>query len=273
MDGPLTLSGPTRDAPILPRDVRSIFLSDIHLGCPGCRARQLLDFLRSHRAERIYLLGDVIDVWMTRERQRWPREQAEVLTALLAEANAGVEVIYLLGNHDLALRLISGISLGGVRIARQWIHESPDGSRTLLAHGDQWDRFCTQYAWLSRLAARGYYALMAFNQRINRRRAERDRAPVDLCLSLRKRSKRFSLRVSRFEHALVEHARAQDCSRVICGHVHLPERREYDGVTYWNTGDWVEHASAILEHHDGAMELVDWSREPAPAERLRTAAS
>ncbi len=259
--------------PSEPKSVRSLFISDVHLGSLGCRSQALLQFLRGHQAERIYLVGDIIDIWMTREIQRWPAEQATVLTALFAEASAGAEVVYLLGNHDSALGQLAGVSLGSIHIARQCVHETADGRRVLVLHGDQFDRFLAQYQWLCHLAARGYQWLTRYNQWLNRRRDKRDRAPVDICLRARERSKRFSLRGSHFERALADCARSLGCSAVICGHVHRPETRALEDVEYWNTGDWVEHASAVIEHHDGRLELVQWTEQSEDPLLPRRAAS
>lgn len=247
--------------PITPRIVRSLFLSDVHLGSLGCRSGALLQFLRCHQADHIYLVGDIIDIWMTREIQSWPLEQAEVLTALFNEASAGAQVVYLLGNHDSALRQLSGVSLGSIHIAKECIHETADGRKILVTHGDQCDCFVVRYEWISRLAARAYHYITRLNLWINYRRDRRHLAPVNICRRVRERSKAFSLRVSDYERLLVDYTRARGCEAVICGHVHQPDRRPIDGIEYWNCGDWVENSSAIIEHTDGRLELISWGRQ------------
>jgi UDP-2,3-diacylglucosamine pyrophosphatase LpxH len=249
-------SGRPRPIPAVTR-YRAIFISDVHLGSLGCKGSLLRRFLEFSHAEQLYLVGDIIDVWMTRRRQRWTEEQAGVMQSVMDQAGSGAQVYYLLGNHDALLGHILGASLGNIHIVDQCIHATADGHRWLVTHGHHHDRFATRYAWVCRAAAHVYYYVTILHNWLNRGRAKRNREAVELCRFVRERSKRFALRFTRsYEPQLVRDARRAGCQGVIYGHTHAPAAGEVEGSPCINIGDWVEHCTALVEHLDGRMELL-----------------
>ncbi len=244
---------------------RSLFLSDLHLGSTGCKADALLRFLRTHRADRIYLIGDTLDLWMQGGAKAWPAAQTRVLRHLLARAQSGTDVHYIVGNHDGVLSALAGISLGAVHITRQVIHQTADGRRVLVTHGDEYDAFSIRFEWVARLATRLYHHVTILNQLLDRLLVAVGARPVSLCRWVRQRAKGLSLRVAEYERALAREAAERGCSAVICGHVHAPRVADLEGVTYLNTGDWVENCSAVVENEDGSLELLDGCVAPLPA--------
>jgi len=248
---------PREDAGRAVKRYRSIFLSDIHLGSIGCRAESLLGFLDEYRAERVYLLGDIMDVWSNQDIFTWPVEQIEVLRRILGMAGNGTDVYYILGNHDRALGTLEGTDLGNIHIRRELVHETADRRRVLLTHGDAYDRFVIRHEWVARLATRAYHFITVFHNLVNRasRAAGRVR-PINISRTVRILSKQFTDVLSSFASTISAETRRRECDGVICGHMHRPEVGEIDGIDYYNTGDWVEHCTALVEDFTGRLELI-----------------
>src|SRR5512139_222249 len=131
----------------MPR-VRSIFLSDIHLGTRACKAERLLDFLREHEAEHLYLIGDIIDFWSMSRSIHWSAAQNTVVQKMLRRARHGEKVVFIPGNHDEALRDYFDIAFGDIEIADEMVHETADGRRFLLIHGDAFDQVTRHHRWV-----------------------------------------------------------------------------------------------------------------------------
>lgn len=245
------------------RSVRSIFVSDVHLGCRHAKAHAFADFLDRHDADYIYLVGDIIDGWRLRKRWYWQPVYNRIFRRLLEMADRGTHVCYAPGNHDSFLRsFIDNIALETVEIADEFIHEAADERRYLITHGDLFDDVEIRAQWLSMLGAYGYDLLMYLNGWMNRLRQLVGLEACCFTKSIKSRVKLAVNFVSKFETRLVEHARANDCDGVICGHVHTPTVIEMDSINYFNTGDWVENCSALLEYHDGRMEIVNPATTP-----------
>jgi UDP-2,3-diacylglucosamine pyrophosphatase LpxH len=249
------------DARPAARRYRTIFISDLHLGSPGCKAECLLDFLRHVESEYLYLVGDVVDGWRLSKRWFWPERHNEILHSLLARARHGTAVVYLPGNHDEALRKLIGSSQGGVRFLHDVVHKTADGRRLLVTHGDAFDGVCTDMKWLALLGSVAYDAALAVNSLVNhvRRRLGLRYWPISAFLKAQvKAAVNF---VERYEHSLAAEARRRAVCGVVCGHVHKPEMRVIEGVQYFNDGDWVESCSALVEHMDGRLELLHWAEQ------------
>ncbi|MCL4192406.1 MAG: UDP-2,3-diacylglucosamine diphosphatase [Thermoguttaceae bacterium] len=234
--------------------VRSLFVSDVHLGCPHSRAAELCHLLDCYWADRVYLVGDFIDGWKLRRSWRWNADCSGVLQRLLELRRGGTELCYAPGNHDAFLRSFLG-DLGVVRLADRFIHVSPGGCRYLVVHGDQYDWIESHAAWLSAFSSHFYDGLLTANRWINRVRRNADR-PYALCRVLKVRVKALVRHFSQFERELQESARAAGCDGVICGHIHQPKIERVDEMIYCNVGDWVENCSAIVEHENGELEVV-----------------
>jgi UDP-2,3-diacylglucosamine pyrophosphatase LpxH len=244
-----------------PRRYRTIFISDVHLGTRGCKADCLLDFLHHVESDYLYLVGDIVDGWRLQKRWFWPDKHAEVLNRLLARARHGTEVVYLPGNHDEALRKLIGRSVGGVKIRHDAIHRTADGRRLLVVHGDVFDGVVTDMRWLALIGSLAYELALTANTWLNIARRWLGLGYWPLSAFLKEQVKAAVKFIDRYERSLAREARRRSVCGVICGHVHKPEMRTIDGVLYYNDGDWVESCSALVEHDDGRLELLEWARQ------------
>jgi UDP-2,3-diacylglucosamine pyrophosphatase LpxH len=245
----------------LPRRYRTIFISDVHLGSPGCKADCLIDFLRHVESDHLYLVGDIVDGWRLQKKWFWPDKHAEVLTRLLARARNGTQVTYLPGNHDEDLRRLIGRSFRGVKIRHDTIHETADGRRLLVVHGDAFDGVVTEMKWLALVGSVAYDVALVANTWFNIARRWLGLGYWPLSAFLKENVKAAVKFIDKYEHSLAHEARQRSVCGVICGHVHKPEMRTIEGVLYYNDGDWVESCSALVEHDDGRFELLDWARQ------------
>jgi UDP-2,3-diacylglucosamine pyrophosphatase LpxH len=240
-------------------DCRTIFISDVHLGTRGCQAELLLDFLRQARCQRLFLVGDIVDGWKLKSGWAWPEAHTEVVQTILSMARAGVQVVYVPGNHDDRLRDFCGAHLGGVVVARDAVHTAADGRRYLVTHGDEFDGIVTHAKWLALLGDYAYRALLVLNTRWNGVRRRLGLGYWSLSAYVKLKVKNAVQFIDDFERAVSEEARRRGVDGVICGHIHHAELRDIRGVLYINDGDWVESCTAAVERHDGRMELVHWA--------------
>jgi len=238
---------------------RTVFISDIHLGTRGCQAERLLDFIRSVKCERLYLVGDIVDGWKLKSGWHWPQSHNDVVQKILRMARKGVEVIYIPGNHDDRVRDFCGVHFGGVRVMRDAIHKAADGKRYLVTHGDEFDGVVQHARWLAFLGDWGYRALLALNTHFNRLRHRLGFGYWSLSAFVKVKVKNALQFIENFEQALAEEARRRGVDGVICGHIHKAEIRDIDGIVYINDGDWVESCTAAIEHPDGRIEMIDWT--------------
>ncbi|MTW20332.1 UDP-2,3-diacylglucosamine diphosphatase [Allochromatium palmeri] len=242
-----------------PLKYRSIFISDVHLGFRGCQARFLLDFLQSTHCKQLYLVGDIVDLWAMKGGLYWPDAHNQVVRALLEKARTGTEVIYIPGNHDALFRDHLDVCFGDVRVCDEVVHTTADGRRFLVLHGDKFDGVVQHSLWLARLGSQAYDQLLALNGFISRVRALFGLKYWSLAGYLKQRVKDAVSYIGNYEHALANEATQRDLDGMICGHIHHAEMREIADVTYCNCGDWVESCTALVEHHDGRLELLRWT--------------
>ena len=237
---------------------RTIWISDIHLGTRGCQAELLLDFLKHTDSETLYLVGDIIDGWRLKKSWFWAQSHNDVIQKVLRKARKGTRVVYIPGNHDEALRGYMPIQLGGVEVHGEVIHEMADGRRFLVLHGDQFDAVVRYAKWLAFLGDWAYNAALTLNVWFNVVRRKLGLPYWSLSAYLKQTVKNAVEYVGRYESAVAEEARRRNVDGVICGHIHKAEIRDFDGVTYCNDGDWVESCTALAEHADGTLEIIDW---------------
>ena len=239
--------------------VRSIFLSDIHLGTRACQADRLLEFLRSYVAENVFLIGDIVDFWAMRRSIVWTSEQNTVVQKILKRARRGERVVFIPGNHDEALRDYIGITFGDIEVVREQVHQLADGRRFLLLHGDVFDQITRHHRWVAVLGDVMYDVLVRLNAMIA---FVRRRFGMTCYWSLagyaKRRVKKALQFIFDFEDSASHAARQRGLSGIICGHIHSAVIREVGGVTYVNCGDWVDSCTAIVEHLDGRLELIAW---------------
>ncbi len=243
--------------------VRTLFLSDFHLGTRDCQAQMLISFLRRYDADVIYLVGDIIDGWKLRKGWFWPQAHNDVVQKLLRKVRKGTRLIYVPGNHDEFLRDYIGANFGGIEICEQALHETAAGERLLVIHGDQFDIVVKHAKWLAHLGDWAYSTALFANTHINRVRRRLGLTYWSLSAWAKLKVKNAVNFISKFEEFLVEEARTHGATGVVCGHIHHAALRDLDGVRYVNCGDWVESCTAVVEHYDGRLELVRWTEEMA----------
>jgi UDP-2,3-diacylglucosamine pyrophosphatase LpxH len=240
--------------------VRSVFLSDIHLGTRGCQAARLLDFLREHPADHVYLIGDIIDFWSMSRSIYWSAEQNTVVQKLLRRARHGEQVVLVPGNHDEALREYHGVVFGDIRIENEVVHETADGRHFLLVHGDEFDQVTRYHRWVALIGDMAYNLLVRVNMGLSWIRRRCGRAGYWSLAGYAKRKVKKAMEfIFEFEGSVVRHARSRGLDGVICGHIHWAAIKQVEGLTYVNCGDWVDSCTAIVEHEDGRLEMVEWS--------------
>ncbi len=242
-------------SPILCRTVRTLFLSDLHLGARDCQAARLLQLLRGVRSETIVLAGDVLDLWSLRRGFHWPASHGEVLRLLLNRARDGARLIYVPGNHDAELREFIGDSFGRVEVHRDHVHRTARGERLLVLHGGEFDGLIQCAPWIASLGARAYDATLGLNRHLNWLRQRLGYRQWSLAAHLRNHLPQARAYVAAFERAAVHEARRRGLDGVICGHIHRPRLARLDGVLYCNDGDWVENCTALIEDLHGRLSL------------------
>jgi UDP-2,3-diacylglucosamine pyrophosphatase LpxH len=236
---------------------RTVFISDLHLGAAGARADDVAAFLKSIDCDTLYLVGDILDMWRLRKRWLWPEANNRVVRRLLKLGKRGTRIVYIPGNHDDPARRYAGLNFGGVEVALHSVHTTADGRSLLVTHGDQFDLVVRNARLLSALGAWAYDWLVRLNRHYNRLRSALGLDYWSLSQYIKLKVKSACTHISRFEDALIEEARRSGHAGVVCGHIHKAEVREVGGVAYYNCGDWVESCTALVEHADGRLEVID----------------
>ena len=246
---------------------RAIFLSDIHLGTRGCQADILLDFLKNNECEHLYLVGDIVDGWRLKRWWYWPQAHNDVVQKILRKARKGTNVVYVPGNHDEAARQYCQLTFGDVRVQEEAIHETPDGRKLLVIHGDQFDGIVRYARWLAILGDWAYTSALRLNTWYNWGRRKLGLPYWSLSAYLKHKVKNAVSYINAFEDALAREARSRGFDGVVCGHIHHAEIREIGDILYCNSGDWVESLTALVESHDGTLSIIRWHEMAAATSR------
>ena len=239
--------------------VKTLFISDVHLGTRGCQAGSLLAFLKHYEAQTIFLVGDIIDGWRLKAAWHWPAQHNVVLQKLLRKARKGARIVYIPGNHDEFLRGYAGENFGGIELAEEALYQMADGRTALILHGDKFDTGVRNMQWLAHLGDWAYDAAIFINRYLNFVRRQFGLPYWSFSAAAKAKVKQAVNFIGDFENAVIADARHQGADVVICGHIHHATIRQMDGVTYMNCGDWVESRTAIAEHFDGRLELIRWN--------------
>ncbi|MFM9884272.1 MAG: UDP-2,3-diacylglucosamine diphosphatase [Burkholderiales bacterium] len=262
---PGELAAPHRiGVPERPTRVRTIWVSDVHLGTPDCKAEYLLEFLRCHECETLYLVGDIIDGWQLKKTWYWKQEHNDVLQKILRKARKGTKVIYVPGNHDELLRPFLGVALGRVSIQDSAVHVLADGRRLLVIHGDLFDGVIQHAKWLARLGDELYMMCLKLNRWFNHVRIKLGFNYWSLSQYMKLQVKDAVSFIFDFKHALIGEARRRGLDGVVCGHIHSAEITMVDGILYCNDGDWVESMTALVEDLSGELKIVHWTKRAEP---------
>lgn len=242
---------------------RTIWISDIHLGTRGCNADMLIDFLDHVDSDTLYLVGDIIDGWRLKKKFYWPDTHNDIIWRILKRARRDTRIVYIPGNHDEMFRQFTGLSFGGVEIRRSAIHETADGRRLLVLHGDEFDTVMLAHRWLAFAGDTAYTLLMRTNWLVNKVRNRMGLPYWSLSKVAKHKVKNAVEFIGRFEELVAKAAGSRGVDGVVCGHIHTAEMREIKGIEYYNDGDWVEGCTALVECDDGTMEILHWADEIA----------
>jgi UDP-2,3-diacylglucosamine pyrophosphatase LpxH len=239
---------------------RAIFMSDLHLGTRSCQAELVLDFLRHNEADTFYLVGDIVDGWRLRGGWYWPQSHNDVMQKLLRKVRRGAHMVFIPGNHDEFARQFFGLSFGGIEIRRNAVHTAADGRRYWVTHGDEFDVVVRHAKWLAFFGDWAYDAAIFINTHFNRARRLLGFGYWSFSAWAKLKVKNAVNFIGAFERELAAEARKRGADGVICGHIHHAAVRQIDGVTYVNTGDFVESCTVVVERDDGKMEIVRWAK-------------
>ena len=252
------MDGSVSQSPSSVLKFRTIWISDTHLGTKGAKAEELLHFLKYTQSERLYLVGDIVDGWQLKNGWYWPQTHNDVIQKLLRKARHGTKVYYIPGNHDEAARQFLGLSFGGVKIRDSHIHKTADGKRLWVVHGDLFDNVIQHARWVAYIGDYAYVFLLFVNRWLNAIRRWFNLPYWSFSQYLKLKVKVAVSFISAFETAMTTETKRRKCHGVVCGHIHKAEMREVDGILYLNDGDWVESMTALVEHHDGRLEILNW---------------
>ncbi len=249
------------------RKYRTIWISDVHLGTKGCNAELLIDFLDSTDSDTLYLVGDIIDGWRLKKKFYWPAAHNDIVWRLLKRAKRGTRIVYIPGNHDEMFRQFTGLNFGGIEIRRAAFHDTEDGRRLQVLHGDEFDAVMLSHRWLAFVGDWAYITVMKLNVVVNGIRKAMGKPYWSLSKAAKHKVKNAVEFIGKYEEVVARAAGDRGVDGVVCGHIHTAEHRlfEHNGkpVEYWNDGDWVEGCNALVEHQDGSMEILNWPDEIA----------
>lgn len=239
---------------------RSIWISDVHLGTRNLQSRQLLDFLLHTESEHLYLVGDILDLLQARRKWHWPAINDQIIQAVFEKARNGTKVFYIPGNHDHLLRTFAGNTVNNITILNRAVHETADGRRYLVLHGDLFDCVVQKSPWLASMGSLIYEALLVLNRLVNRVRFALGLEYRSFSAWLKHQVKSVVNYIGNFEEVLVQEVEKNGVDGLICGHIHQAAVKTIGNVLYTNSGDWVESCTALAENHDGTLGVVEWPR-------------
>ncbi len=249
----------------LRRSYRTIWISDVHLGTKGCNAELLIDFLDNVDSETMYLVGDIIDGWRLKKKFYWPAAHNDIVWRIMKRARRGTRVVYIPGNHDEMFRQFTGMNFGGIEIRRAAFHDTADGRRLMVLHGDEFDAVMLSHRWLAFVGDHAYHLMMKLNLVVNAARKALGKPYWSLSKAAKHKVKNAVEFIGKYEEVVARAAGERGVDGVVCGHIHTAEFRMFEhhgrAVEYWNDGDWVEGCNALVEHHDGRMEILHWPEE------------
>jgi len=247
---------------------RTIFISDTHLGTKGCKAEALADFLAHNDCQTLFLVGDIVDGWQLKRRWFWNEAHGQVVSEILHKVDGGTRVIFVPGNHDEFARaydgrqLLGGIGFGGIEIVNETIHETADGKRLLVLHGDRFDGVIACAKWLAHVGDWAYGVALSWNELLFKARKAMGLPYWSLSAWLKHKVKNAVEYISRYEETVAAEAHRRGVDGVVCGHIHHAEIRMIGEVLYLNDGDWVESCSALVEDARGNLEILRWALPP-----------
>ena len=242
------------------RPVELVVISDVHLGTYGCRAEDLLRYLKTIKPKKLILNGDIIDIWQFSKRY-WPTSHMQIVKHITGLLSSGTKVVDLPGNHDEMLRKFIGFKLGNFSIDNKVVLKLK-GKRAWIFHGDVFDVTMQYSKWLAKLGAVGYDTLILINTLVNFVLKSVGRNKISLSKKVKDSVKQALKFIDDFENTAAGIAISNKYDYVVCGHIHQPQMRKVTTdkgeVMYLNSGDWVENLTA-LEYDKGHWSIYNFA--------------
>ncbi|MFL0796411.1 MAG: UDP-2,3-diacylglucosamine diphosphatase [Cellvibrionaceae bacterium] len=244
------------------KENRTICISDVHLGTKDCKAEQLDYFLKKHDCDTLYLVGDIVDGWQISKKIHWDRSYTKLVRRLLKLAKSGTTIYYITGNHDEFLRRFTNNNFDNIHILNRHVYHNADHRKLLILHGDQFDGVARCHGLLKFVGDKGYDVLMGLSRLYNRIRHAFGHDYWSLSSFVKQRIPRANRYIHDYEHGAALACKKQGYDGIVCGHIHHPAIKKIEGVDYYNTGDWVESCTALMEDQVGNITLKYWFKEP-----------
>jgi UDP-2,3-diacylglucosamine pyrophosphatase LpxH len=239
---------------------KTIFLSDVHLGTPDCKIKEVNHLLKHTNCDKLILNGDIIDGWSLKRRGGWKDAHTQFVQLVLKKINKQkTEVIYLRGNHDDLLSRFLPLDFDKLKVVEEHIHDGAKG-KYLVMHGDCFDAVTVNHKWLAVLGDIGYQTLLKFNRLYNTYRTWRGKKYFSLSKAIKAKVKQAVNFIGKYEQQLQNLAERRQCAGIICGHIHTPDDKMLGNIHYLNSGDWVESLTAIVEYEDGRLEVINYKQ-------------
>ncbi|OAD44758.1 UDP-2,3-diacylglucosamine diphosphatase [Polaribacter atrinae] len=244
------------------RKLDYVVISDVHLGTYGCRAKELLNYLKTIQPKVLILNGDIIDIWQFNKRY-FPKSHMNVIKHITSLLSKGTTIYYITGNHDEMLRKFKGFELGNFKILNKLVLNIDD-KKAWIFHGDVFDITMQHSKWLAKLGGKGYDFLILINTFINWISKLLGYGKLSLSKKIKNGVKSAVKFIDDFEKTASDIAIENEYDYVICGHIHQPEIREIKNhkgkTTYLNSGDWIENLTA-LEYNNHQWCLYEYAND------------
>lgn len=243
---------------------RTVWLSDIHLGSDNCKVDMIQSFISEVKADTIILVGDIIDGWAI--KRRWnsvPQSHLNVIRTLMTKAKKDTQIYYVVGNHDEFIRKFHDFfpfQFGNIHIDNEFVYDTLTNGQIWNVHGDLYDCITRMHKWISVLGDIGYTLLVTINKWFNNIRQRIGYPYWSVSNYAKQKVKRAVEFITNFEDIVSLECSHRGYSGVVCGHIHTPIIKELNGIIYYNTGDWVENCTALVEHLDGTMEIIYYDK-------------
>ncbi len=238
---------------------RSVFISDLHLGTKIAQTEKLLDFLRDNEFDRLFLVGDIVDMFAIRRHMfHWDESHNTVIQKFLRLARKGVKIVYIIGNHDIYIEFLVKEDFGRIRIRERDSYTTAAGERCLIMHGHQLDGAIRKIPWLYWLGDTMYSVALFMNRMLNFAQRLFGFDEWSLSLYLKTKVKNVIQFINNYERLVIREVKASKTpvDTVIVGHIHMAEDKLIEGIRYLNCGCWTEFCSAIVEEEDGKLTLL-----------------
>lgn len=239
--------------------VKTLFVSDIHLGNHKSQPEKLLEVLRDYEYENLVIVGDFIDLTSLKKKFYWNANHSTVIQKVLRASRKGVNVTYILGNHDFYLRGLikdENINIGDITICDEMYYETSKGEKIYICHGDQFDGFIRLHPFLYVLGDWAYEFSFKINKAYNWLRKIVGLEYWSLSQYLKYKVKNAITFINDFKILSLRKLDEVDCDSIMIGHIHTPAIEKIGEKTYYNTGDFCETCSYLYEDLDGDIKLV-----------------